>query len=65
MWHSAADVPGIISGKLALRYTGRELEAMQAVANAALHRSLAEFESALQDFKQVCSCNPWMEFAVL
>lgn len=50
MLQEAADVPSIISGKLALRYSGADLEAMQAVATAALNRSLAEFEKTLERF---------------
>ena len=34
----------IASGKLALRYSGRELEAMKAVASSAKARSLKEFQ---------------------
>jgi len=53
MLHRAADVPAIISGKLALKYAGRGLEALQAVATASLHRSLAEFEKCLTDYPSV------------
>ena len=34
----------IASGKLALRYSGRDLEAMKAVASSAKARSLKEFQ---------------------
>ncbi|EGD79937.1 26S proteasome non-ATPase regulatory subunit 11 [Salpingoeca rosetta] len=46
----AADIPAIITGKLALKYSGRELDAMQAVASASLNRSLADFQQAMTDF---------------
>ncbi|EDQ84550.1 uncharacterized protein MONBRDRAFT_12666 [Monosiga brevicollis MX1] len=46
----AADVPAIVTGKLALKYSGRDIEAMQAVAAADLKRSVANFERALKDY---------------
>lgn len=48
----ASDVPTIITGKLALKYSGRDLDAMQAVATAALDRSLADFQKAMSTFEQ-------------
>eukprot|EP00051_Salpingoeca_urceolata_P034704 m.26264 g.26264 ORF g.26264 m.26264 type:complete len:432 (-) comp8166_c0_seq1:101-1396(-) len=50
--NNAEDVPSIISGKLALKYTGRDVEALQAIATASLNRSLAEFQAALEKFKK-------------
>jgi len=44
-------VQSILSGKLALRYAGREAEALKAIAQAAIKRSLAQFQQALVDFK--------------
>jgi 26S proteasome regulatory subunit N6 len=41
----------IIQGKLAQRYAGRNVDALKAVAAAHEHRSLAEFEVALQEYK--------------
>jgi len=59
MMKRADDVPSIISGKTALKYsTGSDssaLDAMRAVATANLNRSLAEFEKALEDFKEELS----------
>merc|ERR1711988_602053 len=56
MLHEADTVPGIITGKLALKHStgpdARSLDAMRAVALANLHRSLAEFEKAFKDFKE-------------
>jgi 26S proteasome regulatory subunit N6 len=46
-------VASIISGKLALKYSGRDLEAMQAVAKAGLNRSLSQYNTAINAF-QVC-----------
>jgi len=45
------EVMNIASGKLALRYSGRELEAMKAVASSAKARSLKEFQNAVTTFK--------------
>eukprot|EP00126_Sphaerothecum_destruens_P005262 Sdes_comp18671_c0_seq1m8916 len=42
------DVYSIISGKLALRYSGPELEAMQGIAKAHHDRSLEEFEKCIK-----------------
>jgi len=44
-------VQSILSGKLALRYAGREAEALKAIAQAAIKRSLAQFQQALVDFR--------------
>ena len=42
---------GIIIGKMAQKYQGRDIDAMKAVANAHKNRSLSEFQKALHDFK--------------
>jgi len=47
MLHNAEDVNAIVMNKTALRYAGPEVEAMRAIAKAAQHRSLKEFEAAL------------------
>merc|ERR1712086_313807 len=45
------EVTNLVSGKLALRHSGPELEAMKAVALSAKNRSLADFQNALKTFK--------------
>jgi 26S proteasome regulatory subunit N6 len=44
------DVHAIITGKVALKYAGSEVEAMKSVANAHQNRSLQEFETALATY---------------
>ncbi|XP_064492978.1 26S proteasome non-ATPase regulatory subunit 11 [Pseudopipra pipra] len=51
MLNSPEDVQALVSGKLALRYAGRQTEALKCVAQASKNRSLADFEKALTDFK--------------
>jgi len=46
------EVTNIISGKLALKYSGIDLEAMKAVAASAKARSLKDFQTALKDYKK-------------
>jgi 26S proteasome regulatory subunit N6 len=45
------DVTSLIQAKLALKYSGKEVEAMKAIALAHQHRSLGEFEGALKEWK--------------
>lgn len=46
------EVTNIISGKLALKYSGIDLEAMKAVAASAKARSLKDFQKALKEYKK-------------
>ncbi|PRP75844.1 hypothetical protein PROFUN_14380 [Planoprotostelium fungivorum] len=48
---SPDDVQSIISGKMALKYAGVDIEAMKAVAKAHSNRSLQEFEVAKTNFR--------------
>lgn len=45
------DVNQIISGKLAITYSGRDIDAMKAVAEASHKRSLANFQEALKTYE--------------
>uniref|UniRef100_A0A8C8SRP2 Proteasome 26S subunit, non-ATPase 11 n=1 Tax=Pelusios castaneus TaxID=367368 RepID=A0A8C8SRP2_9SAUR len=51
MLNTPEDVQALVSGKLALRYAGRQTEALKCVAQASKNRSLADFEKALTDYK--------------
>lgn len=52
MLHQPEDVNIITSGKIVLKYAGRDIDAMKAIASAHLNRSLHEFENALHDYSQ-------------
>lgn len=52
MLRTPEDVQSIMSGKLAVKYAGRDLDAMRAVAEASHRRSLAEFQTAVKDYRQ-------------
>lgn len=51
MLNAPEDVQTLISGKLALRYTGRQTDALKCVAQASKNRSLADFEKVLMDYR--------------
>ena len=51
MLNTADEVPTIISGKLALKYSGPEVEAMKSIAKASHDRSLAEFQKTVKQYK--------------
>jgi len=51
MLNNPEDVQQIISGKLALKYAGKEIEAMKSVAQASHKRSLADFQQAVKNYK--------------
>merc|ERR1712111_75657 len=50
MLNTPEEVQHIVSGKLALKYQGPEIEAMKTVANASKNRSLAEFQNAVKTY---------------
>lgn len=58
MMNMPDDVNSLMSVKLALKYSGRDVDAMKAVAQASKKRSLADFQQALIDFKTELSDDP-------
>lgn len=58
MLNTPEDVTQIVSGKLALKYAGKDIDAMKAVASASSNRSLAHFQKALQNFKKELKEDP-------
>ncbi|KAL1491863.1 hypothetical protein ABEB36_012395 [Hypothenemus hampei] len=52
MLNTPEDVQQIVSGKLAIKYAGRDIDAMKAVAQASHKRSLADFQQAVKSFKR-------------
>jgi 26S proteasome regulatory subunit N6 len=51
MIDQADDINSLITGKLAIKYAGRDIESMKAIANASSKRSLAEFQKTLAEYK--------------
>eukprot|EP00850_Spirogloea_muscicola_P015976 SM000126S26352 [mRNA] locus=s126:358656:361385:+ [translate_table: standard] len=58
MTSQAEDVHSIISTKAGIKYTGNEIDAMKAVADAHSKRSLQLFETALKSYKSELSDDP-------
>lgn len=52
MLNTPEEVQHIISGKVALKYQGTEIESMKAVAQASKNRSLAEFQDAVKKYSK-------------
>lgn len=52
MMNSAEDVYSIVSGKMAIKYQGRVLDSMKAVAAACKARSLQDFEKSLASYSE-------------
>lgn len=55
MLDTPEEVSTILSAKLALKYSGSDLEAMRAIAEAAKKRSLADFNAVCLTFSVVIS----------
>lgn len=58
MTGNAEDVPSIVNGQVALKYGGREVDAMKDVASAHSLRSLEKFENTLAQYKAELSGDP-------
>jgi 26S proteasome regulatory subunit N6 len=58
MTGKAEDVPSIVNGTVALKYAGRQVDAMKSVATAHAARSLEQFESTLTEYKAELSDDP-------
>lgn len=52
MLRTPEDVQSIMSGKLAVKYAGKDLDAMRAVAEASHRRSLADFQTAVKKYRE-------------
>lgn len=57
MLDASDEVASITTGKLALKYSGSDLQAMQAIANAANKRSLADFNLAFGRHRAELQCD--------
>jgi len=51
MINAADDINNLITGKLALKYAGKEIDSMKAIGVASQKRSLAEFQKTLETYK--------------
>nr|UCK81613.1 26S proteasome non-ATPase regulatory subunit 11A [Arenicola marina] len=58
MLNCAEEVPNIVSGKLALKYSGPEVEAMKSIAQASHKRSLADFQQTVTQYKAQLEDDP-------
>ncbi|CCJ29282.1 unnamed protein product [Pneumocystis jirovecii] len=58
MLNASSDVQSFINTKVSQKHAGRDLDAMNAVAQAHQNRSLADFEKALIDFKDELEDDP-------
>lgn len=52
MLNTPEDVQQIVSGKLAIKYAGKDIEAMKSIAQASHKRSLADFQQTLKTYKK-------------
>ncbi|CAG5120199.1 unnamed protein product [Candidula unifasciata] len=55
------EVQAIVSGKLALKYSGPEVEAIKSIARASHNRSLAEFQTTLTSYRTQLEDDPIVE----
>jgi 26S proteasome regulatory subunit N6 len=62
MTGNAEDVPSIVNGQVALKFSGREVDAMKDVAMAHSQRSLEKFERTLAQYNDELSGDPIVHF---
>jgi len=60
MINAADDVNNLITGKLALKYAGKDIESMKAIAAASQKRSLADFQKILETYKEELIDDPFI-----
>lgn len=60
MLNLSDDVESLLTNKLVLKYAGRDIDAMKAIAVAYSHRSLKEFEEALEVYGKELSSDPFI-----
>ncbi|XP_039256090.1 26S proteasome non-ATPase regulatory subunit 11-like [Styela clava] len=58
MLKSPEDVQSIISGKLALKYAGREIDAMKSIAKSSHDRSISGLKASLNDYEKELKADP-------
>ena len=58
IFYSPEDVQSITVGKLALKYSGPNIEAMKAIAKASHNRSLHDFQDAFKTYKTELTDDP-------
>jgi len=58
MLDTPEEVNSILAHKLAVKYTGTDLDAMRAIAASAKKRSLADFNNAFGSFRKELQCDP-------
>lgn len=58
MMKSPEDVQSIVSGKLALKYAGRDIDAMKSIAKSSHDRSISGLKTALTDYEYELKADP-------
>ncbi len=55
------EIPNLLSSKAAIKYHGIELEALRAIATAYKNRSLKEFDSVMEKYKDQLLSDPFVK----